>query len=224
MFESPCAKIEIRPDNQWCQVLVENSLQKFDLPSDDAAVVVAGSVTSGVKNPLWFCLPERLVELREAASLPQHVAPILSGLSISAGRHIETRRSIPNIETIAHLAAGLGVSPTWLAYGWEGFEPFRQRVPRKGETPRPDPMPCPGERLPSQEYKAIGQRLRQAREAAGLSLRAIARGCELSPQALSLIEGGRSIPLVSNVEAIALVLGVAPGWLAFGETDDGDVS
>lgn len=202
---------------------VETSLKKFDLPSEVSGVVVAGAVTSGVKNPLWFGLPARLVDLREAANLAQHIAPTLSGLSISAGRHIETRRSIPNIETIAHLAAGLGVSPTWLAFGWDGFQPFRQRVPRKGETPRADPTPDPAEREPSEAYKSIGQRLRQARDAAGLSLRAIARGCELSPQALSLIEAGRSVPLVSNVEAIALVLGVAPGWLAFGETDDGDL-
>jgi transcriptional regulator with XRE-family HTH domain len=201
-------------------VLVESSLKKFDLPSDGYSVVVAGSVTSGVKNPLWFGLPNRLIELRAAANLRQHIAPTLSGLSISAGRHIETGRSIPNIETVAHLAAGLGVSPTWLAFGWDGFQPFRQRVPRKGETPRSDPTPDPAQRDPSQDYKAISQRLRQARDAEGLSLRAIARGCELSPQALSLIESGRSIPLVSNVEAIALVLGVSPGWLAFGEIDE----
>ncbi len=181
-------------------------------------------VTSGVKKPLWLGMPERLGEVRLSADISQEKIALLSGLGKSAAQFIESSRSVPTVETVSLLADGLGVSPTWLAFGWDGLQPFRQRVPRKGETPRPDPMPSPGERMPSEEYKAIGQRLRQAREATGLSLRAIARGCELSPQALSLIEGGRSIPLVSNVEAIALVLGVAPGWLAFGETDDGDVS
>lgn len=192
--------------------------------SDKRGVIAPALLTSGIKNPLFHGLGARLLKTRIAADLFMNRLSALAGLSVSVARSVEAAENVPTVETVALLSAALDVSPTWLAFGWEGFEPFRQRVPRKGETQRPDPMPNPGERLPSQEYKAIGQRLRQAREAAGLSLRAIARGCELSPQALSLIEGGRSIPLVSNVEAIALVLGVAPGWLAFGETDDGDVS
>lgn len=186
-------------------------------------MIAPGVLTSGVKNPLFRTFPDRLLRIRLAADLFMSDVSRVAGVSVGTARALEASVNVPTIQTIAFCAAGLGVSPTWLAFGWEGFQPFRQRIPRKGETPRADPAPDPAERQPSEAYKSIGQRLRQAREASGLSLRAIARGCELSPQALSLIEKGKSIPLVSNVEAIALVVGVAPGWLAFGEIDDLDM-
>lgn len=120
---------------------------------------------------------------------------------------------------VEHLACALGVSPTWLAFGFDGFEAWRERVPRKGEPERADPTPQPAQRDCPEAYRGIPERLRHAREQSGLSMRAIARATELSAQTIALIEAGRSVPLISNIEAIAKALTVSPGWLAFGEID-----
>lgn len=128
----------------------------------------------------------------------------------------------PNVETVERIACALGVSPTWLAFGFDGFEAWRERVPRKGEPERADPTPQPAQRDCPEAYRGIPERLRHAREQSGLSMRAIARATELSAQTIALIDAGRSVPLISNIEAIAKALTVSPGWLAFGEIDEGE--
>lgn len=54
----------------------------------------------------------------------------------------------------------------------------------------------------------IGSRIRQFREARGLTLRALAERCSLSVNAISLIERGRNSPTVSSLHALAGALGV----------------
>lgn len=55
--------------------------------------------------------------------------------------------------------------------------------------------------------KRFGEHLRKTRESAGVSLRALARRCDLSPAYISLVELGKSDPPTANViEQIAAVL------------------
>lgn len=64
--------------------------------------------------------------------------------------------------------------------------------------------------------KTLSQRLRYAREQAGLSQSALARQVGLRPQAIQLIEAGR-VQQPRNLVHIAAVLKVNPLWLANGE-------
>lgn len=185
-------------------------------------VLAAERVTSGVKQPLWFGLSNRLTQAREQADLHRTELSKLASVTVTASRQIEANEIRPNVETVERIACALGVSPTWLAFGYDGFEAWRERVPRKGEPERAAPNPQPAQRHCAETYRGIPERLRLARERSGLSLRAIARATELSAQTIALIEAGRSVPLISNIEAIAKALAVAPGWLAFGEIDEGE--
>jgi len=201
-------------------VLSGYSLEKSIFKPLTEAVLVAPVLTSGVKNPLWFGLGERLLAARERCGLSQEALSVMAGINESAARHIEIGRSVPTLSTVENLACALGISPTWLAFGFDGFEAWRERVPRKGEPERAPPTPKPAQRPCPETYRGIPERLRLAREQSGLSMRAIARATELSAQTIALIEAGRSVPLISNIEAIAKSLTVSPGWLAFGEIDE----
>ncbi len=59
----------------------------------------------------------------------------------------------------------------------------------------------------------IGKRVRQLREAQGLSLRALARLSSMTPSGISLVEQGKSAPSSTTVEKLAQALGVEPGVL-----------
>lgn len=54
----------------------------------------------------------------------------------------------------------------------------------------------------------LGKRLREARERAGLSLRAVARTLDFSPSFVSQIENGKSQPSVATLYALATLLDV----------------
>jgi transcriptional regulator with XRE-family HTH domain len=58
------------------------------------------------------------------------------------------------------------------------------------------------------ETSDVGARLREARQQRGLSLRALAELCELSPNTISLVERGISSPSVSTLQRLATALGV----------------
>jgi transcriptional regulator with XRE-family HTH domain len=47
-------------------------------------------------------------------------------------------------------------------------------------------------------------------------MRALGLAAGLTGPAIEKIEKGKSVPRLDNVEALAKVLGVSPGWLAFG--------
>ncbi|MGD2040076.1 MAG: helix-turn-helix domain-containing protein [Anaerolineae bacterium] len=54
----------------------------------------------------------------------------------------------------------------------------------------------------------VGQHVRAMRHERGLSLRALAELCELSPNTISLIERGETSPSVSTLQRLATALGV----------------
>jgi transcriptional regulator with XRE-family HTH domain len=184
-------------------------------PPLDLTLITVGvrqRVTRGSKNPLWFGLADRLRKTRERAGLSGAAADQLARAGFWL---IENERQIPLISTVEKIAASLGVPPCWLAFGSDGEAPFRQKILRTDEAV-PPPAPEPGERLSPGTCEGVGDRLRVARQAAGMSMRELARRAELSVNAVSLIEAGRGTPRVDNCEALAVALDVAPCWLAYG--------
>lgn len=123
---------------------------------------------------------------------------------------------MPSLETIERLASAIGVSPGWLAYGYEGLEPFRERYPRP-IVERSDPIPDDSLRVFRDLCAGFPDRLRLSRERCGLSMRSLSSAAGVSVQAWSIAEGGRVVPRVDTAERMAVALGVAPSWLAFGE-------
>jgi transcriptional regulator with XRE-family HTH domain len=65
------------------------------------------------------------------------------------------------------------------------------------------------------EYGDMGDRLREARRARGLSLRALAERLGVSPSLISQVETGRAKPSVSTLYAIASELGISLDELLF---------
>ena len=106
--------------------------------------------------------------------------------------YTETGQRTPSVGTTAKLAAALGVSASWLAYGI-------------GDATAVPGASCDG----------MGQRLQAVRTERGLTKAALARLVELKAPSLSQIENGGQSG-VDTVERIAKALGVSPGWLAFG--------
>lgn len=66
----------------------------------------------------------------------------------------------------------------------------------------------------------VSKRLARVREQAGLSMLGASKLAGLTASGWRYIEIDERVPLINTVEKIALSLGVAPCWLAFGE--DGD--
>lgn len=67
------------------------------------------------------------------------------------------------------------------------------------------------------EYSEMGDRLRAARRAHGLSLRALADRLGISPSLISQVETGRAKPSVSTLYALATELGISLDELLFVE-------
>jgi transcriptional regulator with XRE-family HTH domain len=65
------------------------------------------------------------------------------------------------------------------------------------------------------EYTEMGERLREARQARGLSLRGLADRLGVSPSLISQVETGRARPSVSTLYAIASSLGISLDELLF---------
>ena len=68
---------------------------------------------------------------------------------------------------------------------------------------------------PEPGLATLGERLRRARTARGLSLRAIARRIGVSPSLISQVETGRAKPSVSTLYALAAELGISLDELMF---------
>ena len=62
--------------------------------------------------------------------------------------------------------------------------------------------------MSEQETPEVGARIREYRQQRGLSLRALAELCDLSPNTISLVERGISSPSVSTLQQLAMALGV----------------
>lgn len=59
-------------------------------------------------------------------------------------------------------------------------------------------------------------RFKEARAAAGLSLKGMAIRADTSRRSVSTWESGEATPRIDTVERLAEALGVAPCWLAYG--------
>lgn len=68
--------------------------------------------------------------------------------------------------------------------------------------------------------QAVGAAVRDARRAAGLSMRALAASCGVSQPFISAIEAGQSAPSISTLYRIAEVLGTTPAELLPVTADD----
>jgi transcriptional regulator with XRE-family HTH domain len=75
------------------------------------------------------------------------------------------------------------------------------------------------ERLTEPEYATMGDRLRQARTARGLSLRRLAQVVGVSPSLISQVETGRAKPSVNTLYALATELGISLDTLLFMDTE-----
>ncbi|WP_454915011.1 helix-turn-helix domain-containing protein [Xanthobacter sediminis] len=69
------------------------------------------------------------------------------------------------------------------------------------------------------ENKAIGSRIRQARIALGLTQQALADKLSITVQSVSQWETGRTRPNYDRIWLLEEVLGTPGGWLAYGEGD-----
>lgn len=199
----------------WECQLKKVSATQSGQTSIPAVAVLVGTVTRGRKNPLWFGFTTRIQAARSDAGLHRLALEQLAGFARGSLTRLEEGHSKPALDTVERIAQALGVSPGWLAYGDEGTEPFRQRRPRS-PVPLDPPVPEPGKREPAGLYQGVGERCKQAREARGLSLRAVAKAAGISAQSLLLTEAGETVPLVSTCEALAVSLDVSPCWLAYG--------
>lgn len=232
MIQIRCNTVDVnkRYQNDQCrQVFAAPLLASVEKLTLSARRLQLPVVAQGRKNPLWMGLSGRLLRTRKVAGLSQRQLARLAGSSGSVVGRTEAGSQAPTIESVEKLAAGLGVSVCWLAFGHEGDEPFQKKKPRS-PLPPDDPLPKPGSSLFTQRHEGCGERIRQIREQRGLSIRHTARLATekieelklsepriVSYQSVLYTETGETLPLVDTVEYIAMALDVAPCWLAFGD-------
>ena len=153
------------------------------------------AVVRGAPNPLHFGFAQRLRRARKAADLTHSALARATGaVSRATTAALEAGENVPRVDTVERLANALGLSPCTLAFGidqpWEHTEGLR----------------CQG--LPA--------RLREAREACGLSMRELSRRADASVVLVRSTEVGASLPNLVRLEALAKALGLSPCWLAYG--------
>lgn len=216
---------------QDCQVFSQSLLATVEKLTATKRQLQLPRVAQGRKNPQWMGLAARLHRARKCAGLSQTQLARFALLTHRVIGRTESQSQAPTLESVEKLAAGLGLSVCWLAYGHEGDEPFQKKKPR-APLPPDDPVPMPGTGHFSQRFRECGARIRQVREDQGLSLRQVARlatekieGLKLSEprivsyQSVLYTETGETLPLVDTVEYIAMALDVSPCWLAFGDEE-----
>lgn len=69
--------------------------------------------------------------------------------------------------------------------------------------------------------KAVGQRMREARKARGLTTAEVAKAAGISQGNYSDMEGGRKSPSIRTLAALAEALGVSTDWILTGERTEG---
>lgn len=157
--------------------------------------MLTGHVVRGRKNPLHWKFPERLRKARKSRDLTAATLSLAAGIGRGSVALMESGERLPRTSTIERLAAVLGVSPGWLAFGLDDGD-----------------VPGPGI---GQRWKAIAARTKDTRDTRGLSLSEVGRRADSSAAAVRALEAG-SDPTLDTVEALAKALGVSPSWLAFG--------
>lgn len=175
---------------------------------------LSGCVPRGQKNQLCAALSKRLFRARERTGLSASAVGETAGLTAATALNVENGR-VPALDTLERLAAVIGVPPGWLAYGSEGDEPYRERRPRE-LSPPDDPVPSDQWRVYRARHEGCAARVREAREASGLSMRELSAAAGISVQTWSNTEAGKTVPKVDSLERMAVALGVAPSWLAYG--------
>ena len=149
----------------------------------------------GRRNPSHFGFAARLRRARKAGDdsrsrLTQR-AGLLDGKAVLL---LEQGQRIPRLDTVERVAYALGLSPAFLAYGIEA-----------DASPPPDGL----------RREGVASRLRETRIHLGLSVLALATAAGLSHTAVGNVERG-TMPTLATAEALAIALGVSPGWLAYG--------
>lgn len=177
---------------------------------------ITPAVPSGHKDPLWFGLGYRLSQMRANVDLPASTLNSLSGSGQGTANRIEDGHTSPRIDIVERFACVLGVSPSWIAFGHEGYEPFQQRRPRD-LIPIESPSPQAAIRALSERYKGVGERLSRIRQLKELSLRDAGKLTGITHAGLDRIEKGATVPKISTCERIAVAFGIAPAWLTYGE-------
>lgn len=172
-------------------------------------------VPRGLKDPLALGFAWRLSVARCRLGLAAAHLGLAAGLHDTTVGALEDGKSIPKLDTVEKIAAALGVTPCWLAFGEQGAYEFKQRRPRSPVPPEP-PEPVAGGLPFLSLHSSVGERLLKKREELGLSLRALAESAGVSFETIRKCEAGSAIPKVDTCERLAVALGVAPCWLAFG--------
>jgi len=168
----------------------------------------------GVKNPLWFELGSRLSQVREIQAITLLDLGVRSCVARNTIANIERGKAQPSIDTVERIAAALGISACWLAFGVDGKERFQARIRRLGLK---DKVPRGSEQFAFEGLHAgCHERLRARREVYGLSLRELAERSGVSHQTIRNVEKGIQVPRVDSVHRLAVSLDLAPCWLAYG--------
>lgn len=157
--------------------------------------VLPDAVVRGRKNPLHHAFSARFRRARRDSGLT--LVDLAARASLAGGSvllYLETGTRAPRLDTVEKLAYALGLSPAFLAYGLDG-EPT----------------------LPDDKLRALGvaARLRTTRIEQDLSVLAVATAAGVSHTAVGNIERG-TMPGLDTTEALAIALGVSPGWLGYG--------
>ena len=158
--------------------------------------VLPGVVVRGRRNPLHLGLASRLKRARSAACLSYDTLAKAAGVQHpNTVFQLERKPDhVPRCDTVERVAYALGLSPAFLAYGIEA------------DASQPtDGLRCEG----------VASRLRETRIHLGLSVLALATAAGLSHTAVGNVERG-TMPILATAEALAIALGVSPGWLAYG--------
>ena len=158
--------------------------------------MLPSAVVRGRRNPLYKGLAARLKKARKAAFVSFDSVAEAAGLTDgNTVFQLERKEGhVPRLDTVEKIARALALSPAYLAYGIVG------------DAHLIDHLGCGG----------VSGRLHTARQARGLTMRALARAAKLTDTAVRTTETGASMPNVATVEALAKALDVPPGWLAFG--------
>lgn len=150
-------------------------------------------VVRGSPNPRHYRLPFRLRMARKQSGLTRMALAQKASVSNATVSHIETDQRLPSVGTVARLAAALGLSAAWLAFGL-------------GETNAgASAVSCDG----------MGARLRTARIDKAQTKAALGRLADLAAPSISQIENGGQAG-VDTIEKLAKALKISPAWLAYG--------
>lgn len=164
-------------------------------------------VVRGSPNPLHFRLPARLRKARKAAGLSCKALVGRVGAGQTTVGEIEAGNRLPSVGMVARLAAALGVSAAWLAFGIGEQSGEGTAQSTDGMAHR-----LASARIDRGHSKAS---LADATRPSGAKPRAAEGTSALSPGAILGIERGGQAG-VDTIGTLARVLRVSPAWLAFG--------